>query len=160
MQYVHNVQFAIFVHLFVYFVFLKRIMVKGHSCEKGTFKPLLLQKGREMLEYKDRLNAFRSSARFYLENKSQYETLKSTSKNTKDSQVLNYLHDDISFVEKTLQKVVDLFGPGAGLIIYKLYVEGKTQSDVAEEYHMTRRQLQYSLGKWTKALFDEVPGVQ
>ena len=46
------------------------------------------------------------------------------------------------------------------MIIYKLYVEGKTQSDVAEEYHMTRRQLQYSLGKWTKALFDEVPGVQ
>ena len=113
-----------------------------------------------MLEYKDRLNAFRSSARFYLENKSQYETLKSTSTNIKDSQVLNYLHDDIAFVERTLQKVVDLFGPGAGLIIYKLYVEGKTQSDVAEEYHMTRRQLQYSLGKWTKALFDEVPGVQ
>lgn len=112
-----------------------------------------------MLEFKEQIESFKSSARFYLNNKEQYEKLVSDDAR-KDSQYLKYVHDDLVYVEGVLDKVMEKCGSGARLIFYTLYVEGKTQSDVAKEYHMTRRQLQYALTKWQKAVFEEDDIVQ
>lgn len=107
-----------------------------------------------MLDYKEQVESFKSSARFYLKNKDQYNKLASR-KDEIDPQFLEYLHDDLMYVERTLNRVNAKCGSGARLLIYTLYVEGRSQSDVAKEYHMTRRQLQYSLSKWWKAVFEE-----
>ena len=107
-----------------------------------------------MLNYKDQLDAFKVSARFYPQNLKQFKTLREQSGDAGNEQMVAYLQEDLAFVENTLNAVLEKYGPGARLIVYKLFVEGKTQIEVAEEYGITRRQLQYSLNKWMKSVFE------
>ena len=76
-----------------------------------------------------------------------------TQKNS-NSTYLKYLQEDISFVENTLSQVREKCGSAACLIVYMIFVEGRKQNEIAEEYHMTRRQLQYSVTKWMKKVFE------
>ena len=41
-------------------------------------------------------------------------------------------------------------GPNARLMVYMLFVEERTQVDVAKTFGVTRRQVQYSLDKWLR----------
>ena len=107
-----------------------------------------------MSEFKDQMEAFKASARFYLQNRKQYNQMKQSADTAGNEQILEYLHEDLEYVESTLKAVLDKCGPGARLIVYKLFVEGKTQGAIAVEYGMTRRQLQYSLNKWMKTVFE------
>ncbi len=102
-------------------------------------------------DYKDKIEAFRSSCRFYRQNKRMFET---TPENEDNRQHLHYIHDDIMFVERMFERIREKCGTGARLIMYLLFVEERTQEDVAKEYNMTRRQLQYSVKKWLKSVFE------
>lgn len=102
-------------------------------------------------DYKEKAEAFRSSCRFYSRNKKMYQNTAVTDENR---QHLHYIHDDIQFVENTFDLIREKCGTGARLILYLLFVEERTQQDVAEEYNMTRRQLQYSVDKWLRAVFE------
>ena len=100
--------------------------------------------------YKDKAEAFRSSCRFYHKNRLMYEQTAETDENR---QHLQYIRDDIQYVENTFDQIREKCGTGARLILYLLFVEERTQQDVAEEYNMTRRQLQYSVDKWLRTVF-------
>jgi DNA-directed RNA polymerase specialized sigma subunit len=102
-------------------------------------------------DYKEKIEAFRSSCRFYRQNKRMYDA---TPENEENRQHLHYIHDDIMFVERMFERIREKCGTGARLILYLLFVEERTQEDVAEEYNMTRRQLQYSVRKWLKSVFE------
>ena len=39
------------------------------------------------------------------------------------------------------------------MLIWALFVENRIQTDVADEFGLTRRQLQYSVDKWLKEVF-------
>ncbi|MDO4413572.1 MAG: hypothetical protein Q4C20_00695 [Erysipelotrichaceae bacterium] len=108
-----------------------------------------------MQDYKDKVESFRSSARFYLNNKQMYESLTSDPDEKADERQLKYIHDDLVYVEKTLDQIYAQCGSAARLIVYLLYVENRTQDSVAKDYNITRRQLQYSLSKWLRAVFEE-----
>ena len=102
-------------------------------------------------DYKEKIEAFRSSCRFYRQNKRMFET---TPENEDNRQHLHYIHDDIMFVERMFERIREKCGTGARLILYLLFVEERTQEDVAKEYNMTRRQLQYSVRKWLDSVFE------
>ena len=80
-------------------------------------------------DYKDKIEAFRSSCRFYRQNKRMFET---TPENEDNRQHLHYIHDDIMFVERMFERIREKCGTGARLIMYLLFVEERTQEDVAK----------------------------
>lgn len=92
---------------------------------------------------KKRIEAFRISCKVYPYEKEYWEKLQS-SENT-DKILLQFIQEDIDFVEKTFDKIEESFGKKAREMVYALYVEEKTQTQAAEEMGITRRQLQYSL---------------
>lgn len=108
-----------------------------------------------MQSFKERVDSFRSSARFYLSNQKAYEAMISDQKAGQNDQQLKILHDDLLYVEDIFNRIHDECGSGARLIIYLLFVENRTQESVARDFNITRRQLQYSLNKWLYTVFGE-----
>lgn len=116
-------------------------------------------KGENMLKYMNRVDSFKSSAKFYLSNKKLYKDLLAGKNEPDNEQYLQYIRDDLAYLEKTLDLIKEKCGPGARLIMYLLFVERRTQQDVAKEYNFTRRQLQYAVTKWMREVFGEEANV-
>lgn len=55
---------------------------------------------------------------------------------------------DVQYVDDILTKIDRMCGHNARILIWALYVDNRIQVDVAEEFGLTRRQLQYSVDKW------------
>lgn len=101
----------------------------------------------------DKAKLFRSSARFYLSNKKMYEDYKAGKLHQQDDRFYSFILEDLQFVENSLEEILEKCGTAARLIIYMLYVENRTQEDVAGLFGITRRQLQYSLVRWLDTVF-------
>lgn len=102
------------------------------------------------MEYKDKLDAFKSSCRVYKQEKLNLEKLLQEESDPVKAQYIRYVQEDVVFVEGKLDEIEEKCGPNARLMVWELFVENKTQASVAEEYHLTRRQLQYSVNKWMR----------
>lgn len=73
-----------------------------------------------------------------------------------EKQFNSYLIEDVKFVESTFLKIRRLCGSCAAVLLWMIYVEEKTQEDVAYQMGMTVRTLQYSADKWLhRALMEE-----
>ncbi len=123
--------------------------------------------------YKQQANAFKNSCRVYLKEKEQIRKLEEkypalaetevsedtfridlTEENGRGNlELCQFLKDDCRFVEETFQKISERCGNNAKVLIWALFVENRIQTDVAEEFGLTRRQLQYSVDKWMKEVF-------
>ena len=101
------------------------------------------------MEYRDKIDAFRDSCRVYLKEKETEANLKGDS----DELFVRFLKEDIQFVEDTFERIKSECGSDAGTVVWKLFVDDKTQTEVAEEYGISRRQLQYSLYNWLHRIF-------
>lgn len=108
-----------------------------------------------MHNYRENVRLFRSSARYYLNNKMMIASAYTDKCERFNDLALQYLYDDLLYVENVLDRIYEKCGSAARLIIYLLYVENFTQETVAKDYNLTRRQLQYSLEKWMRAVFEE-----
>ena len=108
-----------------------------------------------MSELNERAKIFRSSARFYLSNKKIYEDHHAGRNSQQDERLLTFIREDLTFVERCLDEIAQKCGTAARLIVYLLYVENRTQEDVAGNFGITRRQLQYSLIRWMNTAFAE-----
>ena len=64
------------------------------------------------------------------------------------------LKDDVRYVNTILDLIEEQNGPNARVLIWSLFVDNRIQVDVAEEFGLTRRQLQYSVDKWLHAAFE------
>ena len=106
-----------------------------------------------MSDYKEQMKAFKSSARFYRSNKEQYGRIKSQKEY--DETYLQFLKEDLDSVDRVLDKIRDKCGSSARLLTYLVFVEERTQEDVAQEYRLSRRQLQYLLTKWLHTVFED-----
>lgn len=107
------------------------------------------------MEYKDKLDAFKSSCRVYkLEKNKLNMMLKENGNDAARDQYIRYVKADVEFVEKTFQIIEEKCGPNARVLIWEMFVENKTQSGLAAEYGITRRQLQYSLDKWMHTVLE------
>ena len=68
-------------------------------------------------------------------------------------ELYQFLKDDSRFVEETFDKITETCGNNAKVLIWALFVENRIQTDVADEFGLTRRQLQYSVDKWLQEVF-------
>ena len=101
------------------------------------------------MDYKQKVEAFKDSCKMYQSEKIQLESVN-------DNEILKkYLEEDISFVEKTFSELEDECGLRAKNTVWELFVEERTQVDVAFEMNMSRRQLQYLINKWLHAVFED-----
>ena len=123
--------------------------------------------------YRQRAEAFKNSCRVYLKEKERIRRLEEkypglaeadfsedtfridlTEENGQGNMELyQFLKDDSRFVEETFQKITDTCGNNAKVLIWALFVENRIQTDVADEFGLTRRQLQYSVDKWLQEVF-------
>ncbi len=73
-----------------------------------------------------------------------------------ERQFNSYLIEDVKFVENTFLRIRKLCGSCAAALLWMIYVEEKTQEDVAYQMGLTVRALQYSADKWLhKALLED-----
>ena len=70
-------------------------------------------------------------------------------------QCLIFMKEDIDFVESSFDRIMESSGSHAKVILWNLFVDEKTQQQVADEFGITRRQLQYSMNKWLHALLGQ-----
>ena len=117
--------------------------------------------------YLERLGAFRSSCHAYQYEKELLDKLQkdhpflaeqlpeetdsfriglSESLGRGNLELLQFLRKDIRFVENTFQMIEQNY-PDAREIIYEVYINHKGQEAAAQEYRLTRNQVQYISGK-------------
>lgn len=104
--------------------------------------------------YREKLSSFKNSCRIYRKEKQTVETFASSA-SMPDQQVLRFLKEDVKNVDRIFDLLKDLFGTSAVLMIWLLFVEEKTQVDVAYQLGITRRQIQYSVSKYMHRVFEE-----
>ena len=106
-------------------------------------------------EYKEKLEAFKDSCRVYRQEKQMMEELQLKSGSFGNERLHSYIKADIEYVDRMLEEISKKCGSNARLMIWLLFVEEKTQVDVAVQYGLSRRQLQYSISKWMHKVFDD-----
>lgn len=106
-------------------------------------------------EYKEKLDAFKNSCRVYKHEKMMLEDSAKTAHKFGDEQLNAFLLEDITYVDDMFSEIEEKCGKSARLILWFLYVEGKTQADAADQFGLTRRQLQYSLKKWMRQVLEQ-----
>ena len=108
-------------------------------------------------QYKEKLYTFHASCRVYRYEKQQVMLIPvQVSANEPLTKQLNtYLIEDVQLVESMFTKIRDICGPGAAAKLWMVFVEEKTQEDVAYQMGMTTRALQYSIDKWLHMVFAE-----
>lgn len=109
-------------------------------------------------EFKAKTEALKASCRVYRREKQTMLDMEKTGVNTEDfskNQLYIYIKEDVQYVEDTLQLIERVCGKNARLLIWLLFVEERTQAAVAQEYGISRRQLQYSVNKWLHMIWEE-----
>ncbi|HCK88814.1 MAG TPA: hypothetical protein DHW39_08400 [Erysipelotrichaceae bacterium] len=109
-------------------------------------------------EFKAKTEALKDSCRIYRKEKQTLLDMEKAGVNTGDfskTQLYLFIKEDVEFVEQTLKQIEKVCGKNARLLIWLLFVEERTQAAVAQEFDITRRQLQYSVNKWLRMIWEE-----
>lgn len=102
---------------------------------------------------KEKIEAFRASCRVYKKEKENISQMDYDTLSEGDKQLYVFMKEDTEYVEKTFDKLAKECGNVARMAVWLLFVEGRTQESVAEQYGVTRRTVQYQMNKWlTKVL--------
>ena len=74
-----------------------------------------------------------------MSNKKLYKDLLAGKNEPDNEQYLQYIRDDLAYLEKTLDLIKEKCGPGARLIMYLLFVERRTQQEVSKIYSVSQK---------------------
>lgn len=102
------------------------------------------------MEYRQKIEAFKDSCRMYENEKASQAELSEG-----NEMLAKYLSDDIAFTEDTFARILEECGETARQAVYELFVEEKTQLDVAYNMGISRRKLQYLVNQWLRTVFEE-----
>ena len=102
------------------------------------------------MEYKQSIEAFKDSCRMY---RNEKELLKNDSE--KSEMFIQFLEDDITFTEHIFDRILAECGRTAKQVVYELFVEERTQLEVAYSMGISRRKLQYLMEQWLHTIFGE-----
>lgn len=105
-------------------------------------------------EYKDRLQAFKNSCRVYEQEQKVLENARLLNVES-DERLTAYLKEDVESVNRMFEIIKELCGTSIAVMIWQLFVEGKTQAAIAHQFGITRRQLQYCVNKYMHEVFEE-----
>ena len=101
------------------------------------------------MDYKESLEAFRASCRAYRNEKENLMRFRNVQDlNPITEQMVKFMREDVDYVDRTLDQIEKECVTNARLMIFLLFVEERTQVDIAHEFGITRRQVQYSMDKW------------
>ena len=64
------------------------------------------------------------------------------------------LKENVELVENYFRDIREMFGEQADAISRELFIRGRSQTEVGEDYGMSRRQVQYAVEKWLLKLFE------
>jgi DNA-directed RNA polymerase specialized sigma subunit len=107
------------------------------------------------MDYKESQEAFRASCRAYRNEKENLVRYKNAQGlNALTEQMVKFMQEDVDYVDRILGRIEEKCGTNARLMIFLLFVEERTQVDIAHEFGITRRQVQYSMDKWLHAALD------
>ena len=101
------------------------------------------------MDYKQKVDAFKDSCRLYVHEKAYLASLEN------DTMLKKFIQDDVSFTENIFDKLEKECGEEARKAVYELFVEEKTQVEVAYGMHISRRKFQYLIGEWLEKVFEE-----
>lgn len=101
------------------------------------------------MDYKQKVDAFKDSCRMYLHEKAYLASFDC------EPMLKRFIQDDISFTESIFDKLEKECGKEARQAVYELFVEEKTQVEVAYGMHISRRKFQYQIGEWLEKVFEE-----
>ncbi len=104
---------------------------------------------------KEKLEIFQASCQLYPQEKEELEKIANSGNDPMNRQMYEYVRQDVSYVEDSLAKIRKKCGTNAELMTWLLYVEGETQMAVAEICHISRRQLQYAMNRWTHLFLND-----
>lgn len=109
------------------------------------------------MNYNDRLDIFKSSCGMYLQDKMILEKANNSTESNDPvkKQYMEYVDQNISYVETSLNQIRNQCGTAAVLLIYLLFIKGYTQTAIAEKSHISRRKLQYSENHFLHVFLDE-----
>lgn len=118
---------------------------------------ILLDENTQPITYKDRLHAVKSSCRMYLQEKKKVEESRSNPKSDFiHVKLIQYVEDDIAFTESVFSRINQKYGDEATELTEKVLIKGHTQEEVSREYGITKRKLEYSMGKWIKDALEDI----
>lgn len=104
---------------------------------------------------KKRVELFKLSCGFYPYEKEEYTRIRYS--DDADPYVVQFLKEDIDYVETTLAALCKAGGKRVENIIVSLYMDKLTQEETAAKLHLTRRQVQYELELAFKEVFVPEP---
>lgn len=109
------------------------------------------------MNYKDQLESFKSSCRMYPQEKQDIEEYRNSSleQDPVKQKYFLYMQDDITYVESSFKEIREKCGTNAVLLIWMLFVERKTQTALAEEWHMDRMHIRYAMDRWMHILLEQ-----
>ena len=91
--------------------------------------------GADMMDYKESLEAFKASCRAYRNEKENLVRYKNVQYlNPLTEQLVKFMKEDVDYVDRTLEKIEKQCGTNAKLMIFLLFVEERTQVDIAHGY--------------------------
>lgn len=102
------------------------------------------------MEYKQKVEAFKDSCRMYENEKASQDEL-----SRGNEMLARFIKEDLTFTEETFARILEECGETARQAIYELFVEEKTQLDVAYNMGISRRKLQYLVNQWLHKVFEE-----
>ena len=106
-------------------------------------------------EYKDKLDAFKSSCRVYKNEKKMLAEAEMKKTWFGDEQLHRFMKEDVEYVDGMFEKIGKKCGVNARLMLWMMFVDENTQADVAFRFGLSRRQLQYSMNKWMHTVLAE-----
>lgn len=65
------------------------------------------------------------------------------------------LKENVEMVETHFKDIEEMFGERAKDILWELFIQDRSQTDVGEDYEMSRRQVQYAMDKWLQQVFEK-----
>ena len=126
-------------------------------------------------QYRRKFDIFRSTCLLYATEKSQLEQLEKRYPSLKEINIeegkfridlsreyeagelerYQLLKDNVEMTETYFKDIEEMFGEKAKDILWELFIQDRSQTDVGEDYEMSRRQVQYAMDKWLQKLFEK-----
>ena len=126
-------------------------------------------------QYRRKFDIFRSTCLLYATEKSQLEQLEKRDPSLKEINIeegkfridlsreyeagelerYQLLKENVEMTETYFKDIEEMFGEKAKDILWELFIQDRSQTDVGEDYEMSRRQVQYAMDKWLQKLFEK-----
>ncbi|MBR3202899.1 MAG: hypothetical protein IKF60_04880 [Solobacterium sp.] len=126
-------------------------------------------------QYRRKFDIFRSTCLLYATEKSQLEQLEKRYPSLKEINIeegkfridlsreyeagelerYQLLKENVEMTETYFKDIEEMFGEKAKDILWELFIQDRSQTDVGEDYEMSRRQVQYAMDKWLQKLFEK-----